>query len=66
LDDRKVILKIIIENAIEAGIEMSFDNINHNGSGIALGHPVGATVLRIIVRLVRPRNIGIDISLTNY
>ncbi len=35
----------------EAGIEMSFDNINHNGSGIALGHPVGATALRIIVSL---------------
>ncbi len=35
----------------EAGIEMSFDNINHNGSGIALGHPVGCTALRIIVSL---------------
>jgi len=35
----------------EAGIEMNFDNINHNGSGIALGHPVGATALRIIVSL---------------
>lgn len=35
----------------EQGIEMSFDNINHNGSGIGLGHPVGATALRIIVSL---------------
>jgi acetyl-CoA C-acetyltransferase len=35
----------------EAGIELNFDNINHNGSGIALGHPVGATALRIIVSL---------------
>ncbi|MGS0763088.1 thiolase family protein [Syntrophomonas curvata] len=35
----------------EAGIEMNFDNINHNGSGIALGHPVGCTALRIIVSL---------------
>ncbi len=35
----------------EAGIELNFDNINHNGSGIALGHPVGCTALRIIVSL---------------
>jgi len=33
------------------GIEISLDNINHNGSGIALGHPVGCTGLRIIVSL---------------
>jgi acetyl-CoA C-acetyltransferase len=35
----------------EAGIELDFDNINRNGSGIALGHPVGCTALRIIVSL---------------
>jgi acetyl-CoA C-acetyltransferase len=35
----------------EAGIELNFDYINHNGSGIALGHPVGCTALRIIVSL---------------
>jgi len=35
----------------ESGIDMSFDNINLNGSGIALGHPVGCTALRIIVSL---------------
>jgi acetyl-CoA C-acetyltransferase len=35
----------------EADIDLNFDNINHNGSGIALGHPVGATALRIIVSL---------------
>jgi len=33
------------------GIEVSLDNVNHNGSGIALGHPVGCTGLRIIVSL---------------
>jgi acetyl-CoA C-acetyltransferase len=33
------------------GIELSLDNVNHNGSGIALGHPVGCTGLRIIVSL---------------
>jgi acetyl-CoA acetyltransferases len=33
------------------GIELSMDTVNHNGSGIALGHPVGCTGLRIIVSL---------------
>jgi len=33
------------------GTELSLDNVNHNGSGIALGHPVGCTGLRIIVSL---------------
>ena len=33
------------------GIELSLDNVNNNGSGIALGHPVGCTGLRIIVSL---------------
>lgn len=35
----------------EAGIEIDMDKVNHNGSGIALGHPVGCTALRIIVSL---------------
>lgn len=35
----------------EAGMEIDMDKINHNGSGIALGHPVGCTALRIIVSL---------------
>jgi acetyl-CoA C-acetyltransferase len=35
----------------EAGIEIDMDRVNHNGSGIALGHPVGCTALRIIVSL---------------
>ncbi len=30
---------------------MNLDKVNHNGSGIALGHPVGCTGLRIIVSL---------------
>lgn len=33
------------------GIELNLDKVNHNGSGIALGHPVGCTALRIIVSL---------------
>ena len=27
----------------EFGIELDMDKCNHNGSGIALGHPVGCT-----------------------
>ncbi len=33
------------------GINVNPDRVNHNGSGIALGHPVGSTGLRIIVTL---------------
>lgn len=33
------------------GMKLSMDKVNHNGSGIALGHPVGCTGLRIIVSL---------------
>lgn len=33
------------------GIDLDMDKCNHNGSGIALGHPVGCTALRIVVSL---------------
>ena len=33
------------------GIDLDLDKCNHNGSGIALGHPVGCTGLRIVVSL---------------
>ncbi|ABO50414.1 acetyl-CoA acetyltransferase [Desulforamulus reducens MI-1] len=33
------------------GMELTLDKVNHNGSGIALGHPVGCTGLRLIVSL---------------
>ena len=35
----------------ESSIELDLDKINHNGSGIALGHPVGCTGIRIIVTM---------------
>ncbi|NLN86696.1 MAG: thiolase family protein [Syntrophomonadaceae bacterium] len=35
----------------EHGIVLDPERINHNGSGIGLGHPVGCTALRIIVSL---------------
>jgi acetyl-CoA C-acetyltransferase len=33
------------------GISLDLEKVNHNGSGIALGHPVGCTALRIVVSL---------------
>ena len=33
------------------GMSLTPDNCNFNGSGIALGHPVGSTGLRIVVSL---------------
>ena len=35
----------------ESGIELDLDTVNRNGSGIALGHPVGCTGIRIIVTM---------------
>ena len=35
----------------ESGIDLDLETINHNGSGIALGHPVGCTGVRLIVTL---------------
>lgn len=35
----------------EQRINLDLDKVNHNGSGIALGHPVGCTGLRIIVSM---------------
>ncbi len=35
----------------EHGMDLTMDKVNHNGSGIALGHPVGCSALRIIVSL---------------
>ncbi len=35
----------------EQGVELDLENVNHNGSGISLGHPVGCTGLRLIVTL---------------
>lgn len=42
------VVKMIKE---EFGIDWAWDKTNHNGSGIGLGHPVGATALRIIISM---------------
>ena len=34
-------------------VESDFDRFNVNGSGISLGHPVGATGVRILATMVR-------------
>jgi acetyl-CoA C-acetyltransferase len=34
-------------------VEQDFDRLNVNGSGISLGHPIGATGGRILATLVR-------------
>ncbi|NLT20970.1 MAG: thiolase family protein [Syntrophomonadaceae bacterium] len=33
------------------GMDLLMDKVNHNGSGIALGHPIGSSGLRIVVSL---------------
>jgi acetyl-CoA C-acetyltransferase len=33
------------------GMDIDMEKVNHNGSGIALGHPVGCTGLRLVVTL---------------
>jgi acetyl-CoA C-acetyltransferase len=35
----------------EQGIDLDLEQVNHNGSGISLGHPVGCTGLRLVVSL---------------
>ncbi len=35
----------------EFNMDLDMDKVNHHGSGIALGHPVGSTGLRIVVTL---------------
>lgn len=44
------------------GIELDLERVNRNGSGIALGHPIGCTALRLIVSLcyeMKRRNLAI-------
>ncbi|MBP1758101.1 MAG: hypothetical protein H6Q61_350 [Firmicutes bacterium] len=36
----------------DAGMELDMNNVNRNGSGISLGHPIGCTGLRVVVSLL--------------
>ena len=36
----------------EAGMVLDMNNVNRNGSGISLGHPIGCTGLRVVVSLL--------------
>jgi len=44
-------IKLKQDYGMDLDNNMKLDKVNHNGSGIALGHPVGCTGLRIIVSL---------------
>ena len=43
---------VVLQFARDAGLEERWDDINPNGGGISLGHPLGATGVRITATLV--------------
>jgi acetyl-CoA acetyltransferase family protein len=43
---------VVLQFARDAGLEKRWDDINPNGGGISLGHPLGATGARITATLV--------------
>lgn len=43
---------VVLQFAQDAGLEDRFDDINPNGGGISLGHPLGATGVRITATLL--------------
>jgi acetyl-CoA acyltransferase len=44
---------VVLQFARDATLEDRFDDINPNGGGISLGHPLGATGVRITATLIR-------------
>lgn len=38
--------------AVQKALDLNLDQVNANGSGIALGHPVGCTGLRLVMALI--------------
>ena len=43
---------VVLQFARDAGLEERWDDINPNGGGISLGHPLGATGARITATLL--------------
>jgi acetyl-CoA acetyltransferase len=43
---------VVLQFAQDAGLEDRWDDINPNGGGISLGHPLGATGARITATLL--------------
>jgi len=43
---------VVLQFAKDAGLEERFDDINPNGGGISLGHPLGATGARVTATLL--------------
>jgi acetyl-CoA acyltransferase len=44
---------VVLQFAEDAGLEDRYEDINPNGGGISLGHPLGATGARITATLIR-------------
>ncbi|MDQ2967630.1 MAG: hypothetical protein M3R37_04845, partial [Actinomycetota bacterium] len=43
---------VVLQFARDAGLEERMDDINPNGGGISLGHPLGATGARVTATLL--------------
>jgi len=43
---------VVLQFAHDAGLEDRMDDINPNGGGISLGHPLGATGVRMTATLL--------------
>src|SRR5258706_2015796 len=43
---------VVLQFAKDAGLEDRFDDINPNGGGISIGHPLGATGARVTATLI--------------
>ncbi len=43
---------VVLQFARDAGLDERFDDINPNGGGISLGHPLGATGARMTATLI--------------
>src|ERR687897_552393 len=52
LEPRARFASVVLQFAHDAGLEDRFEDINPNGGGISLGHPLGATGARITATLL--------------
>jgi acetyl-CoA acetyltransferase len=43
---------VVLQFARDSGLEDRFDDINPNGGGISIGHPLGATGARVTATLI--------------
>ena len=52
IDVNEAFASVVLQFARDAGLEDRWDDINPNGGGISLGHPLGATGVRITATLL--------------